>query len=837
MNSDTLALARILWLGSWVHDRGRLLLTALAIALGVALGTTVHLVNHSAAVEFEAAVRALSGDADLRIAGPRSGFDEALYGTLARHASVAVASPVVEVDAKLADKERGYIRIIGLDPFRALQLQPGLLGEAGERLLDLLRPKTVMLSPAAARSLGLSVGGRLSIQAGLQRIELAIIALLPDDQARQPFALMDIASAQWALGHVGRLSRIDVRLHPGISIPEAITRLHPLLPPGVSALEAGRESERGLSLSRAYRVNLNMLALVSLFTGAVLVFTTQSLAVLRRRTQFGLLRALGLSARTLTTLIVIEAAGLGVLGTIAGLCTGIGTAHLAIAYAGADLGAGFFSGVVAKTQIDIAGLAFIGATGIIASLIGGAIPAFEAARADPARALRAGDEQKSLDTLPNRWPAIVCLSIAGALVFLPAVDGLPVFGYIAIASLLLGALALMPDYVRAALALLPKLRPPLAWLGMQQLRGTRGYVGISLAGMLASFSLVVAMLIMIHSFRNSLDAWLGVVLPADLYARASGSASGWIDAQAQHRIAATAGVDRVDYSRFDQILLDPAKPAVTLIARDLDPQRPEALPLVSPSMLPTDGTPPAWISEAVREVYGYDVGDRIRLPVRGTLIEVQVAAIWRDYVRQGGAIVVARDTYRRITRDDLANEAWIWLRDVSTADVVIERIRTTLDVGSEIEIREPGKLRELSMTAFDRTFAVTYALQFAALVIGLFGISVGTSAQAMARRREFGVLHHLGLSMRDLRTTVAIEGGVVGTLGACAGAVIGGLMSLILIQVINRQSFHWSMDVHVPWATLIALILVLAGCSSLVAAMSVRRSLGSDIVAAVKEDW
>lgn len=837
MKPDALALARILWLGAWINDRGRLLLTALAIALGVALGTTVHLVNHSAAVEFEAAVRALSGDADVRIVGPRSGFDEALYSSVAQHASVAVASPVVEIEAKLADRERDQLRIVGVDPFRALQLQPGLLGEAGERLLDLLRPKTVMLSAPAARTLGLAVGERLNIQAGLQRVELEIIALLPEDAARQPFALMDIASAQWALEHIGRLSRLDVRLRPGIPIPDALTHLQAILPPGVKVLEAERESERGLSLSRAYRVNLNMLALVSLFTGAVLVFTTQSLAVLRRRTQFGLLRALGLSARTLTLLIMIETGGLGILGTVAGLSIGVGAAHLAIAYAGADLGAGFFSGVVARIRLDVPALAYIGAAGILASLIGGALPAIEASRANPARALRAGDEQQALDALPNRLPAVALLSVAAVLAFLPAVEGLPVFGYIAIASLLLGALVLMPDYVRAALAVLPKPRIPLAWLGVQQLRGSRGYVGISLAAMLASFSLVVAMSIMIHSFRNSLDDWLGVVLPADLYARAAGSASGWIDAPAQRRIAAAAGVARVDYSRFDQILLDPAQPAVTLIARDMDPRRPEALPLVVPSTLPIDATPPAWISEAVQAVYGFKVGDRIQLAVRGELIEVQVAGIWRDYVRQAGAIVISRDSYLRATGDDLVNEAWIWLHDGWSAAAAVDEIRRALNVGSEIEIREPGKLRELSMTAFDRTFAVTYALQIAALVIGLFGISVGTSAQAMARRREFGVLHHLGLSLRDLRRTVAIEGGIVGTLGAFAGAVIGGLMSLILVHVINRQSFHWSMEMHVPWSTLILLIVVLAGCSSLVAAMSVRRSLGSDIVAAVKEDW
>jgi putative ABC transport system permease protein len=355
--------------------------------------------------------------------------------------------------------------------------------------------------------------------------------------------------------------------------------------------------------------------------------------------------------------------------------------------------------------------------------------------------------------------------------------------------------------------------------------------------MLASFSLVVAMLIMIHSFRNSLDDWLGVVLPADLYARASGGASGWLDLEAQERLATVPAVQRVSFARFDRILLDPARPAVTLIARDLDPRRPDALPLVAEGPLPADGVTPAWISEAVRDLHGVEVGDGLRLPVGPHFLELHVVGVWRDYVRQGGAILLPRDAYRRATQDHLANEAWIWLRDPSRSDAAIVDIRNVMGVGSEIEIREPGKLRSLSLAMFDRTFAVTYALQFAALVIGLFGISVGTSAQAMARRREFGVLHHLGLSLRDLRTTVAIEGGITGGLGACAGALVGGLMSLVLIHVINRQSFHWSMEVHVPWVALVSLAAILACCSALVAAVSVRPSLGSDIVAAVKEDW
>jgi len=146
-------------------------------------------------------------------------------------------------------------------------------------------------------------------------------------------------------------------------------------------------------------------------------------------------------------------------------------------------------------------------------------------------------------------------------------------------------------------------------------------------------------------------------------------------------------------------------------------------------------------------------------------------------------------------------------------------------------------LRQLSLAAFDRTFAVTYALQVAAVLIGLFGISVGTSAQALARRREFGMLYHLGMSHRQLATTLALEGGIVGGLGALAGLAVGGTMSLVLIHVINRQSFHWSMELHLPWLGLVTLGLVLATCAAVTAAVSVRRALGADIVRAVKEDW
>jgi putative ABC transport system permease protein len=558
--------------------------------------------------------------------------------------------------------------------------------------------------------------------------------------------------------------------------------------------------------------------------------------VLRRRTHFALLRALGLPVRSLQALVLVEAGMVGTLGTASGLCFGVICAQLAVAHLGADLGAGFFSGVVARLRIDPLGLVAIAGCGLGASILGGLVPAKEAGRTAPAAALRSGSEQAQSGR-QRLLPAAALLALGGVLALLPAVDGLPLFGYAAVGCLLLAALLLMPAYARAALAHLPLPGFAALRLALQQLRGAPRYASMSLAPILAAMSLTVAMLIMIVSFRQSLDTWLQIVLPADLYARAGSAYSTWLDAAMQERLQAAAAVQRIAFSRYDSVRLDPQRSPVTLIARDLDAQRPEAVQWVTPPLPPKTGTTPVWVSEAAQALFGLEVGSRLRIPVGGTPIEVTVSGVWRDYVRQNGAILLPRKAYLAAGGDSRANEAWIWLRPGSDPERAAPELRQSLRLGPELELREPRLLRELSLAAFDRTFAVTYALQLIAVLIGLFGISVGASAEAIARRRELGMLNHLGMARGQISLSLACEGGLVGGLGALAGLVAGTLMSLVLVHVINKQSFHWTMELHIPWPALVLLTVALAACATATAALSVRRALGSDIVQAVREDW
>ncbi len=828
---------RAVLLGSLAENRGRTIVAVLAIALGVALGFAVQLINESAVDELTRSVRTLAGDADLAVRGPRGGFDEGLFPTLAADAEVAVASPVVEVEAAVPGR-KATLRVFGLDPFRAGWIQPGLIAQGADRM-DTLRPDTIFLSATALRALDLAVGDMLTLQSGLRDVRLRVAGQL-GGAGGALLGVMDIAGAQAAFERAGRLSRIDLRLKPGVAVAEFARRVGPGLPPGVGIERPDASLRATESVSRSYRVNLNVLALVALFTGGLLVFTTQALAVVRRRTQFALLRVLGVTRGRLAALVAAEGALLGVAGSIIGLALGYALAQIAVRYAGGDLGSGYFRGVDPRLTPHVGAMCAFFALGTAAAVLGSVVPAREAARALPAQALKAGDEETSLARLRSPARGVAVLTLGAALAFLPPVAGLPLAGYAAIACLLVGTLLLMPWLAAVVLAHVPLPRHAPPALALAQLKGAPGQVSVSLAAIVASVSLMVSMAIMVGSFRQSLDEWLSRVLPADIYLRAAATSDvAFLSSADQARIAAIPGVARAEFLREEQLLLDPARPRVVLLARPLgsaDAER--TLPFVVPPIVPApEAPPPVWVNEAMVDLFGFAQGRVVALPIAGAEHRFTIAGVWRDYGRPQGALVIERDRYVAITGDRSATNGALWLALGADAGAVRDAITRDIPGGGRLEIGYPGEIRAASLRAFDRTFAVTYALEFAAVAIGLVGLSSAFGALVLARRREFGVLRHLGMTRREIGVMLATEGLATSALGAIAGLVLGAAISLILIYVVNRQSFHWGMDLAMPWGTLGIFSVAIVALATATAVTSGRRAMSVDAVRAVREDW
>jgi putative ABC transport system permease protein len=763
------------------------------------------------------------------------------------------------------------MRVIGVDALVLPTIAPALMPQpaAGADRFALFAPGHVFLNAAARSVLGLPAQASgdatetVQLRSGATWHRLDVAGHVA--ASGTALAVMDIAAAQELFDQVGRLSRIDLRLAPGTdraAFTDALQK-SPGWPAGVQFAEPGDAAERVSNLSRAYRVNLTVLALVALFTGAFLVFSVLALSVAKRAQQFALLGVLGLTPRERLRLVLAESLVLGVIGSAAGLALGTALAAFALRVLGGDLGGGYFEGVAPKLHWSGGAALLYGGLGVAAALVGGWWPA----RA--AQALPEAQTLKGLGAAPTQsrshWLALGLIALSAALANIPAIGGIPVAAYLSVACLLVGGITALPWliallYDRIAPAFAGRVLPMLA---IERARRMRGTAAVAVSGVVASLSLAVALTVMVASFRDSVTHWLDVVLPADLYVRATSGGRGGNSGGTSSTDTATfppafvqalaqlPGVARTGTLRTQSLQLDASQPAVTLIARSLEGSASQSLPLVGAALPVPSGQIGIYVSEPMVELYGAKPGTAFA-PLAAALSATAlprksrstyfVAGVWRDYARQFGAITMDARDYARITGQHDVSDISLWLApDASegTVQAAVRALAARQGGGSpdSVEIASVGQIRATSLRIFDRSFAVTYWLQAVAIAIGLFGIAASFSAQVLARRKEFGLLAHLGFTRRQVLAVVAGEGAAWTAIGAVAGLVLGLAVSVVLVKVVNPQSFHWTMDLLMPWARLIALCGAVVVAGTVTAWLAGRAAAGKDVVLAVKEDW
>jgi putative ABC transport system permease protein len=844
------------------HHPWRNASAVVAVMLGVALAFAVHLINASALAEFSSAVQSVNGQPDLELRARQGNLPDSLLDRVAAHPAVALASPVLEsgVNLRVTGRDAAVpARLVGVDALAVGGVSPALmpLAQAGSdesagRRLDIFAPDAVFLNPAAWQALTQEgePPATLQLQSGLSLHTVRVAGRVNAPGA--PLLVMDVAAAQDLLGRLGELSRIDLRLAPGATADGLLRALD--LPVNVLAQRPEQAGERVSNLSRAYRVNLTVLALVALFTGAFLVFSVLSLSVARRQQQFALLGVLGLSSHERLRLVLAESALLGALGSVLGVALGSALAGLALKLLGGDLGGGYFSGEAPPLLWSPGAALLYGALGVAAAVAGGWWPAQATAHMAPALALKGLGAQNNPQTRRHTL-ALGLVALAGALAFMPPVAGLPLAAYFSVGLLLVGGIAALPLAVGA---LLDRLAPLVAshtlpLLAVERSRRLRETAAVATSGVVASLALSVALTVMVASFRDSVTQWLDAVLPAQLYVRStggSGADSSHLPDGFASAVAALPGVARVDTLRATPVQFDPARPAVVLISRPLRSATSGGigLPLVgTPLPTPTSAQPivPVYVSEAMVDLYGARPGTRLNalalaFPDAAQNTDFYIAGVWRDYARQHGSVVMDNTDFERLSGDKRINDIALHLVDETTANTVRERVRALAQSqGADglIEFASASQIRAISLRIFDRSFAVTVWLQAVAIGIGLFGVAASFSAQVLARRREFGLLAHLGLTRRQILGVVALEGLAWTLLGALAGLALGLGVSLVLVHVVNPQSFHWTMDLVLPWARLLALCAAVVLAGTLTAWLAGQAAASRDAVRAVKEDW
>jgi len=842
--------SRTLWNIGWrylLRHPWQTVLMILGITLGVAVVVAVDLANASATRAFDYSTDAVVGRATHQIAAGPQGLDESVYVDLRRRGIVRAAAPVVTEYVSSAQLGGRPLQLLGIDPFAEPPFRNYLWVEAAAPvagLTDLLtQPGAIVVSSEVAVRHGLAEGASLTLEVGGYERSVFIAGLLdPADslsrRALDGILLADIATAQELTGRVGRLDRIDLIL----SETEAakLDRINALLPQGARVLPVDARTGTVKEMTAAFRLNLLALSLLALVVGMFLIYNTMTFSVVQRRPLFGTLRCLGVTRREVFALVVSEALIVGLLGAILGLGLGILMGQGAVSMVTQTINDLFFVVTVQDVNIPVSSLVKGALLGIIATAIAAALPAWEAASV-PARAAlsRSGLETKARHAVT--WLAFGGLVLGGlgvGLLSLPTRSLASSFG--GTFAVVVGFAMLTPLttvlLMRGATPLFGRALGALGRMAPRNVVNSLSRTAIAVAALMVAVSVTIGVSLMIDSFRYTVVAWLDQVLMGDVYVSApsltSTQATTPLDPAVLEILEGWPGVARVDTLRT-AVIDSPDGPVTVFGVQNPNfGERP---------FLSADG-PPQAIWEAMQNgvaVVSEPYANNRGLPKRAGSVtlytdegprEFPVAGIYYDYVSSQGTVSLSLDTYRQFWNDDALTALALRLEPGTDADAVVRDLQNALAPVQQVFVRPNRALRDEALVIFDRTFAITSALQLLATVVAFIGVLSALLSLQLEKQREFGILRAVGLTTRQLWGLVVLETGLMGTVAGLLAMPTGFALSLILIYIINRRSFGWTLQMQVEPAPFV-LALAIAVIAAILAGIYPARRMGKMVTA------
>ena len=829
--------------------------TALGVGLGIAVIVAIQLTNASSIAGFETALETVSGRTSLEVVGTRLGIDETRLpeiGWLREHGEVA---PVIEGDLvfRRPDGPAELLRVLGIDilrdrPFRDYQL---LTWEGSreeprpqEFLQLLIDPGSAILAAKFAAPRGLEVGSRFAVQYGDRTIPLTVRGLLRDEGPARVldghFVLMDIAAAQQTLDRFGRVDRVEIRLHDGIAVEEAEEAIASRLPAGLSVQRPAQRGQQVENMLAAFHLNLTALSYIALLVGLFLVYNTVSVAVLSRREEIGTLRALGTTRGQVRALFLAEAAALACVGCAVGLLLGRLLADGAVALTSTTVTALYIATAAAPPELGWPHVVLAFATGVPLSLLAALVPAEEASRVPPTAAIRGADRAAVRSATPRRAIALAVVLLAAGiwLATLGPVNGLPLFGYAAALALIFGASFLVPGVL---VAVVRTLEPPVRrllrvedWLAVNNLSASVGRLSISVAALAVSLSMMVAIAVMIGSFRETVIYWVGQTLQADLFispgAREQPGLDETLSPEVVRIVSASPEVAAVDRFRVTEavyrgtpIRVGGGEFAVLLDHGSLLFKAPGD---ARSAMRQAIGADAVVISESLSLRQGLQPGDAIELPTAHGAARFRIAAVYYDYSSDRGVAMLDRATFERHYGGGATSGVTVYLKDGVDPDAARERLRAAIGDRHRVFINTNESLRAEVLRIFDSTFAITYALEVIAILVAILGISGTLLTLILEREREFTILRLVGTSRRQIRRMVVGEAVAIGAISQAIGLVVGLALSLVLIYVVNVQSFGWTIQFHLPAAFLVQSSIAVVAATALAGLYPARRAVG-----------
>lgn len=849
--------ARLGWTHLSTHP-GRTLLTIIGVGLGVAATIAVQTANVDVLRSFEESVLTVAGPVTLEVSAGEAGMDERLITTVREVTGVDSARPVVEVGVQVADRQQSFL-VLGLDLLDELNAVQGRLpvtlealqrpGE-GDGMEALLAPNGILVGQVLASELNVGPTAALELEVGSGKVSVVITGVMGrqagEVSAWDRLAVMDIAAAQRTFGLNGRLDRIDVVTQSSSSVEQVAEAIAQILPPSVTVRRPIQRSRQVESMVSAFQMNLSVLSMVGLLVGVFLIYNTVSFTVAQRRREVGILRAIGMSEPMVVGLFLAEAGVFGVAGGVLGGGLGLvlgnvlvglvgRTIHdLYVPMAAASRAFGFPPGSV---RLLIEAIVI----GSSVSVLGAVGPSLDAGRTLVVAALAPGEydiaQRVRAASLGLVGGALLLFALGAA--FAGPVGGVPVFGYLATFCLLAGLSCLVPILMQwvcrtrelDASSPAPSLGGAIRHIAREQTTRGMGRNAVTVSAFLIGVAIMVGVMVMIRSFRDTVEIWIDQTVMADFIVAPAGwphVVRGGTSAQVlpgawRASLAGTAHVTAVDVYRDVRIDLD-GRP-IALVSRDvaLHAARSRYLFLEGESAMILTRVAAgegAIISEVVANSLQVAKGSRLSIPTPMGTKSLAVLGVFYDYATDGGKIVIDRSLYREWWNDDGVTVFPVYAEpgaDLAQARTALLKTLADESRGTLLPtVLSNRELRREILRIFDRTFTLTYVLEAIAVIIAMLGIINTLVTSVVERRRELATLQALGSSRGQITALILWEAGYLGILGTAMGLFGGLALAWILIRVINRQSFGWTIQVSWPLG-LMAEVAALAFFASLLA--------------------
>ncbi len=829
-------------------------LTIVGIALGVAVFISIRTSIHSALDAFRSTVDHVAGKTHLEIVSQGNGFDEELFLLASKVDGILAATPVIQYLAQTTQPIDEPLLILGIDIFSDRRFRSYRFegrGDEGNLLQFLLEPTAIAITKTFANRSGLALGSRLGLLIGSKEVAFTVRGIMEEEGPAKAlggnFAILDIAHAQEAFDKIGLLDRIDLILAPHAA-PNAVTEtLRKTLSPQVIVRRPRTRSSQVENMIGAFRLNLTALSFVSLFVGMFLIYNSMSISVIRRRREIGILRSLGVSEKVILVLFLTEGAILGFLGAVLGIGIGLVMAKFTLASVSKTVTALYILVKAQKLTISVSTLTLGVAISVFVSIVSAAGPAREASRTRPREALSLNHLERKVAVHTGMFflAGLAALSLALIFAFQKPILGKPIFGFAAAFLILVGFSLITPAGTRWLNALfgptVGRLFGTEGRLASHYLQDSLTRTAITIAALMTALAMLVSISIMILSFRKTVEIWVGQAITADIILTpASFAVSGWdaflpdemIDYSGKHLDVEARDLIRVSEMDYEgrPVLLWAAVTSVLLGQNRLTFLRGDDVEIVEDVTKRGE----VIVSETFSLKFGIREGQNLLLQTPQGPKRFRIAGVFYDYTTENGMIIIDLDIYRRIWNDLRINRVALFLRDPSRLESVSQEIVRRFSGKYQVLAVSNRELRDEILRIFDQTFSIAHALKVIAFIVAILGIVNSMLALVIERERDFGILRAIGTFKRQIRKMTLLEAQLMGMVSFVLGSGSGILLSMVLIYVINKQSFGWTIQFFPAPSVFLQSILLVVVAAFLAGLIPAHAAAKKQVAEAVK---